>query len=274
MKHYLRSTLASRAVNVLLVGAGGSGSRMLENLACLHRAMVALGHPGGLMVTVLDPDTVSTANVGRQAFFPSDVGSYKAITLVNRANMSLGTVQWRALVGKLGTKSTGMGQFDLVIGAVDNRSGRLAIVRSLERSSGGPTYYLDMGNKSGDGQVVLGEVIASGRKTDDKWRLPHVGELFPELIDSALDKVEDDTPSCSLAEALEKQSLYINTAMAMYAANILTQLFKYGELTHHGVFVNLDGMTAMPLEISQEAWARLGVQRTGRRQKVVQPSRK
>jgi PRTRC genetic system ThiF family protein len=274
MKHYLHSALATRAVKVLMVGAGGSGSRMLENLICLHRAMVALGHPAGLLVTVLDQDTVSPANVGRQAFYPSDVGSYKAVTLVNRANMALGTVQWRAVVGKINTKTTGLGNFDLVIGAVDNRSARLAIVRSLERAGGGIRYYLDMGNRSADGQVVLGEVASGTRKTDSEWRLPHVGELFPELIDAARDKVEDDIPSCSLAEALEKQSLYVNTGVSLFASNILWQLLTKGELTNHGAFVNLEHMTVMPLEISHEAWARFGVERTGRRQKLVQPSRK
>ena len=274
MKHYLHNALATRAVKVLLVGAGGSGSRILENLVCLHRAMVALGHPAGLAVTVLDQDTVSPANVGRQAFYPSDVGSYKSITLANRANMALGSVQWRAVVGRITTKSTGMGEFDLVIGAVDNRSARLAILRSLERAGGGQRYWLDMGNRSSDGQVVLGEVTSGGRKTDSEWRLPHVGELFPELIDAALDKVADDIPSCSLAEALEKQSLYVNTGVSLFASNVLWQLFTKGELTHHGAFVNLDHMTVMPLEISKEAWARFGIKRNGRREKLVHPSRK
>jgi PRTRC genetic system ThiF family protein len=242
---------------------------MLEHLVCLHRAMLALGHPYGLDVTLIDDDRVSESNVGRQAFYPCDVGSYKALTLVNRANMALGTTTWQAKVHRLNTHSGGLDQVDLLIGAVDNRAARLAMLRCLERTSGGTRYYLDLGNRAGDGQVVLGEVTSDKRKTDDVWRLPHVGELFPELIQKKLDNVEDDLPSCSLAEALEKQSLFVNQGVSLFAANILWQLFTKGELTSHGAFVNMDYMTVMPISIDHEMWARFGVTRTGKREKVV-----
>lgn len=274
MKHTIHSHLVSRAVKVLLVGGGGTGSRMLEQLVCLHRAMVAKGHPGGLQVTLLDDDRVSTANVGRQAFYPTDVGSYKAITLINRANLLMGTTQWEAQVGRINTATSGICRFDLVIGCVDNRTARLAMLRSLERAGGGTRYYLDLGNRKGDGQVVLGEVNSGIRKGDDLTRLPHVGELFPELIDAALDKQEDDTPSCSLAEALEKQSLFINPAVSLFASTLLWQLFTTGEIENQGAFVNLDNLTVMPLAIDAETWARFGVKRTGKREKVQQPSRR
>lgn len=274
MKHYLHPALANKAVKILLVGGGGSGSRMLENLMNLHRAMLALGHPYGLDVTLLDDDRVSPANVGRQAFYPTDVGSYKAITLINRANMAMGDTRWSAAVGRLTTKATGIGSFDMVIGAVDNRAARLAILRCLERTSGGKRYYLDLGNMSSSGQVVLGEVTGGKRKTDDEWRLPHIGEMFPELIDRTLDREDDDTPSCSLAEALEKQSLYVNPAVSVFASNLLWQLFTAGEIENHGAFINLDRMTVMPMAIDKDVWSRFGVQRDGKRHKVHQPSRR
>ncbi len=274
MKHTIHRDLVSRPVKVLLVGGGGSGSRMLENLVCLHRAMLAKGHPGGLYVTLVDDDRVSQANVGRQAFYPTDVGSYKAITLINRANMALGTTCWSASVAKLSTGSTGVCQYDIVIGCVDNRAARLAMLRSLERAGSGIRYYLDLGNRNGDGQVVLGEVTSAKHKNDNLERLPHVGELFPELIDAALDRFEDDIPSCSLAEALYKQSLFINTAVSLFASNLLWQLFTKGEIENHGAFVSLDSMRVMPLAVDPETWARFGVQRSGKRMKVLQPSRR
>ena len=39
------------------VGAGGTGSHVLRRLANMHLAMVELGHPEGLDVLVVDPDT-------------------------------------------------------------------------------------------------------------------------------------------------------------------------------------------------------------------------
>jgi PRTRC genetic system ThiF family protein len=271
MKHYMHPELANKLIRIVLVGGGGSGSRMLENLICLHRAMLALGHPFGLSVTLIDCDQVSAANIGRQAFYACDIGSYKAMTLINRANMALGDTQWEAVVHKLTTKSGYLEGVDMVIGAVDNRSARLAILRLLEKGTGkgGSAYYLDLGNKASDGQVVLGEVNRSTRKTDPVHRLPHAGELFPELVMPSLDKLDDDVPSCSLAEALEKQSLYINTAVSLFASNILWQLFTKGEIEHHGAFVNLDCMTVMPIAVDPEMWARFGVKRNGKREKTL-----
>ena len=79
-----------RPVRVLLIGAGGTGSHLFGALMALDHALRALGHPGRLHVTVYDPDRVTAANLGRQAFWPADVGQNKAVTLVQRANLTLG----------------------------------------------------------------------------------------------------------------------------------------------------------------------------------------
>jgi len=267
--HSIAPHLLTRKVMVLLVGAGGTGSRILERLVCLHRALIAKGHPAGLEVTVVDPDTVSPANVGRQAFYPGDVGMYKADVLVNRANMALGDTQWASVPARVDTKSHL--QYDLVIGAVDNRSARLGILRGLESVRGGARYWLDTGNRTADGQVVLGQVTAGDRKTDDKLRLPHIGELYPEMIDPAAES-PDDGPSCSLAEALEKQSLFINPMVADCAMAILWNLFTQGRIDTHGAFINLERMVVSPLRVDPEVWARFGVDRDGKRRKVIRPS--
>lgn len=268
--HNIRPALLTRRVEVLLAGAGGTGSRILERLVCLHRALLAKGHPGGLMVTVVDPDVVSPANIGRQAFYPGDVGAFKADVLVNRANMALGDVRWEAARARIDTKS-GLQKFDLVIGAVDNRSARLGILRSLENCLGGPRYWLDTGNRANDGQVLLGEVPSRQRAKDDTLRLPHAGELYPELIDPAAED-KDETPSCSLAEALERQSLFINPTVSDFAMNLLWLLFTQGKLDTHGAFINLQRMMVTPLRVDPTMWARFGVVRDGRRHKVVRPS--
>jgi PRTRC genetic system ThiF family protein len=268
--HRIPSNLLSRQVKVLLVGAGGTGSRILEKLVCLHRALMAKDHPGGLHVVVVDPDTVSAANIGRQAFYPGDIGCYKADVLVNRANMALGNVRWDSEPAKLDTQSS-LDAFDLVIGAVDNRAARLGILRGLENCLGGARYWLDTGNRSNDGQVVLGQVPSRKRVTDDVERLPHIGELYPMLIDPAAEE-GDDIPSCSLAEALEKQSLFINSAVSDFAMQLLWTLFTQGQIDTHGAFINLQRMMVTPLRVDPVVWARFGVQRDGRRHKVVRPS--
>lgn len=270
--HMLDSRLLTRRVKVLLVGAGGTGSRMLEKLANLHRALLAKGHPGGFHVTVVDPDTVSSSNIGRQAFYPGDIGAYKADVLVNRINMSLGNTEWVSATCRLDTKAQ-IPEVDMVIGAVDNRAARLAILRTLENSGAGTRYWLDTGNKADTGQVVLGEVITRKRKTESVSRLPHIAEFYPEIIDPSTEQ-EDDTPSCSLAEALDKQSLFINTTVSDFAGNLLWQLFTQGGLDTQGVFINLKRSMVTPLRIDPEVWSRFGIQRDGVRRKIESPKTK
>ena len=61
-------------VTVFVIGAGGTGSQVITNLARMSMALQALGHPG-LHVTVFDPDTVSQANIGRQLFSENGTGT-------------------------------------------------------------------------------------------------------------------------------------------------------------------------------------------------------
>lgn len=249
MEHRLDLRLLNKQVRVVVVGAGGTGSQVVAGLAQLHFAMVSLGHQHGLHVTIVDDDLVSEANIGRQMFYPSDVGQPKATVLVNRVNLTMG-LTWEAKVGRLGSDSRL--NADIVIGCVDNRKARKSIMQALQNSGGG--YWLDFGNRQHDGQVILGEVGASwGPKR--KERLPHVGDLFPELVDPTLD-AGDDIPSCSLAEALEKQSLFVNRSVAVWGLNMLWELFRRGKLDYHGVFVNLQSGRASSLPVSPEAWAR------------------
>lgn len=251
MFHNIQRELVQRPVKVFVIGAGGTGSHVLTGLAQLHHAMLALGHPGGLDVKVCDGDVVSPTNVGRQMFFPSDIGRNKAEVLVQRLNMAMG-LNWQAIPEKWdssGNEGVGYNMPDLIIGCVDNRATR-RMIASLNPYN--PSYWLDMGNAQNGGQVILGQV--GGRAGG---RLPHVGDLYPEAIDPSLDG-KDDSPSCSMAEALEKQSLFINRAMALYGLNLLAELFRHGKIDYHGVFVSLKTARTTPLKIDPEAWRRMG----------------
>jgi PRTRC genetic system ThiF family protein len=73
----------SQTIRVVLAGAGGSDSEMLDGLAHIDRAICALGHPG-LRVSVYDPDTVSETNTVRQRFWTTDVCQNKAELLMHR----------------------------------------------------------------------------------------------------------------------------------------------------------------------------------------------
>lgn len=256
--HKLPAELLTKTIKVAVIGAGGTGSQVVTMLTQLDHAMRNTGHPGGLQVEVIDDDVVSESNIGRQNFYPTDVGHPKAAVLVHRINMSMG-LKWKASICRL-TASDRL-DHDLVLGCVDTRKARLAILRAMERGTNGLSYWLDFGNRRDSGQAVLGQVSKAGRKLNPDGKLPHVGELLPEVIDP--DYVDpEEGPSCSLAEALTKQSLFINRAVAVHGMSMLAELFRSGGLSHHGVFVNLATGITTSLKVSPEDWARFGYGRT------------
>lgn len=247
LKFKLPGRLLGKPVKIAVIGAGGSGSQIMTGLAQLHMTMLALGHPHGLDVVVYDDDLVSTSNIGRQMFLPPDVGRAKADVMVNRINMTMG-MNWTAQVERLtgGTYLTA----DLIIGCVDSRAARAAILECAQRSR--VALWMDLGNKQHDGQVILGEIPMQFDRAD-RVRIPTIADLFPETCDPSQDS-DDDGPSCSLAEALEKQSLFVNRGVVLYALNMLFELFRYGEISYHGVFVNLKTARSSPLPIDPVAW--------------------
>ena len=256
--HTIHPDLLTTQVNIALVGAGGNGSQMLTGLARLHTAMLALQHPAGLRVTVYDPDRVSESNVGRQLFSPSDIGQYKACVLVHRINCYYG-LDWEARPTRYTTPLTyGPDLTDIVISCVDSAASRREIENLLaERRTSTPHYWLDLGNRQSDGQVILGNPIAKfnqARIVDGKTKvvqplLPTVMDLFPELRNKRMK--EDDTPSCSLAESLEKQDLFINDHVTRWALHLLWTLFRTGRIEHHGYFINLTSGAVNPLPVPE-----------------------
>jgi PRTRC genetic system ThiF family protein len=249
MPHYTPSNLLNRRVSIALAGCGGNGSQMLTGLARLNHALTALGHPG-LHVRAFDPDTVGEANMGRQLFGRFDVGSSKAIVLVNRLNAFFG-LDWEAHFGRYDRNDNN--RPDILIVCVDSAKAR----HQISRLSSQPEYIMDMGNRAADGQVIFGQpdwpARAGLQDREGHVRLPSPYSVLPELVDVTVP--EDDTPSCGLAEALERQELFVNQAVVTPALNILWDFFRRGELTWHGAFVNLRTGTMRPLQVPAPAAA-------------------
>ena len=77
--------------------------------------------------------------------------------------------------------------------------------------------------------------------------LPFVTEEFGELLKDS--ESEDDTPSCSLAEALEKQDLFINSTLAQMGSSLLWSLFRNGLTENSGFFLNLRNFQSKPIKL-------------------------
>lgn len=299
MKHSLPSSFADNEVKIALVGCGGNGTQMLTGLARMHVALRSFGHPG-FKVTVFDPDRVSEANIGRQLFSYADVGQFKASLLVHRLNIFFG-LDWVAQPENFPNEAAQKHRreyeaFDIIIGCVDSAKSRREI-HSYGRqflSSGSATeframYWLDVGNLSNTGQVILGQFkpefsrnhTAPGRLIDalaptigkkdrnrkkgsKEWKewyqsilpthLPNVTDLFPSIMDASVPEV--DIPSCSLAEALESQDLFVNQAVTTFGLQLLWMFFRQGGIDHHGYFINLATGKVTPLPICKDTWER------------------
>jgi PRTRC genetic system ThiF family protein len=262
--HVLPSPLLSKTVVVDLVGVGGTGSQMLTGLARLHLALIALGHPHGLHVRAYDPDCVSESNIGRQLFAPSDVGRSKADILIHRLNCWFG-LNWTAHVERYAPTisrnwSDDLRNADIVITCVDTAAARRQIATSLTAmKSAAPTYWLDCGNGQQTAQVFLTEFVEPlmapirSKGMGDRLAkrkdlvLPRLQDQLPEIFDEEF--LEDNRPSCSLAEALEEQGLYINQHVATWALTLLERLFRDGQLTVCGYWINLLDGRVFPVPV-------------------------
>jgi PRTRC genetic system ThiF family protein len=206
----------------------------------------------------MDGDAISATNCIRQPFTRSEIGLNKALVLVNRLNMFWG-LKWEAIPDHLkpGTFISRSYTGDdlrahIVIGCVDTRAARAAIRDAVSNWST-VSYWLDLGNNADSGQFILGEPL-NQRNRRAKLRLRCAAELFPEIADPNLDN--DGEPSCSSAEALERQEPFVNSTLAQHALALLARLFRYGELSYHGGFINLATGAASVLKIDPQCWKR------------------
>jgi SAM-dependent methyltransferase len=145
-----------------------------------------------------------------------------------------------------------MSDFRLLDGT---RAARRAIHERVTGSRCSVCYWLDLGNSGG--QMVLGQPW-NWRNRRSAERLRTAAELFPELVDPSL---EDDGPSCSALEALDRQEPFVNSTLANLALVLLARLFRYGAIQEHGAFLNVAVQRVQPLNVDSNCWRRLSAPR-------------
>ncbi len=244
-------------ITVLVAGAGGTGSQVITSLARMSVALQALGHPG-LHLTAFDPDTVTEANIGRQLFSETELGLNKATALVTRVNRFFGYA-WEArecrypMITKEGDKSVPLA--NIIITCTDNTRSRLDLWRFLKKYrnikitmrkrrytgwiSGTPKPRASVGNiRSKISQPASSEYLP----------MPRMNVITEEVSYSTI-REEDSGPSCSLAEALRKQDLFINSMLAQIGCDILWRMFREGRTFYRGAYLNLDTLRVNPIPV-------------------------
>jgi len=242
--NYLLNPTHPATVN--LIGVGGTGSQVLTALSRIRHTLIALGHPG-FHVTAYDPDIVTEANLGRQLFSESEIGLNKAAILTSRINRFF-SIGWQAVPDVYRNEPA-----NIIITCTDNVKSRMDIASELlSKPDKGYDYkklmyWMDFGNTQNTGQVILGTFGEIAQPKSKKYipagKLPCITERFD------LTKVDEKNagPSCSLAEAIEKQDLFINSTLANAGAKLLWKLFREGMTDYAGVFLNMDTMKMNPV---------------------------
>lgn len=231
--HWIR-----KPVEICLIGVGGTGSEVLTSLARIDYAIRELGHPG-LHVTVWDGDVVERPNIGRQAFYPADLGHNKALITIQRINYLYGR-DWVAMPRMFNIDENNM-NCDLMITCVDVAQFRADLAK-CQNNRYSRCLWLDTGNGESTGQVILGRL---GHANENPIKLPSVFDFYPELDGM----VDNNTPSCSMEEALANQDLPINRAIANVAMQLIWSLLRHGGLDHQGAYFDIRKGTQTPINI-------------------------
>ena len=260
--HFTDSDLINPTNPILvnLIGAGGTGSKVLTALMEMNHSLIELGH-AGLQIRLWDDDVITQANLGRQRFAECEIGLYKSVALINRANRFSGT-NWKAETVKFEKdrldKLPENAGASIYISCVDSVKARFGIADILNILNNGkaysnrPRYWLDFGNSQHTGQVLLSTIGRIKQPNSEKYEtvasLPFITDEFGELLKQS--EEQDDTPSCSLAEALEKQDLFINSSLVQMGCSLLWGLFRNGMTEYRGFFHNLKEFNTHPIKVT------------------------
>lgn len=260
--HFTDSNLINptNPVTVNVIGAGGTGSKVITALLEMNHSLIELGH-AGLFVRLWDDDIITQANLGRQRFAECETGLYKSVAIINRVNRFAGT-NWKAEATKFEKDSLDRlpdhAGASIYISCVDSVKARFEIADILHSLNNGkaysnrPRYWLDFGNSQHTGQVTLSTIETIQQPKSEKYEtvasLPLVTEEYGDLLKQS--EEQDDTPSCSLAEALEKQDLFINSSLVQMGCSLLWSLFRNGMTPYRGFFHNLKDFTTHSIKVA------------------------
>jgi hypothetical protein len=264
-------------VQVILMGAGGTGARVATMLSKMLRR--------NDRIVIIDPDVVEERNLHRQHFIQRDVGRMKSQVIGDRLKIEAARVgfQVESIVGALTTDVLAniWHSFQdcdyvapIVLGCVDNRTARAEVWKLLSGGDYTPMAYIDAGNELRGGQVVLSlstwpmwSVMGENFRAvwDDKRKglspaqvqeyrgdlsgfQGHVSaatlhNLFPALL-----KREEKTegPACELV--IDLQSVAANALAATWMGVMLSWLVDEVPTSTLGVaFSSLGTMTTFPV---------------------------
>ena len=111
-------------------------------------------------------------------------------------------------------------------------------------------YWMDFGNARTTGQVLIGNIRGKILQpvSNEYLPIPRMNVITEEVRYSTI-KEKDSGPSCSLAEALQKQDLFINSILAQTGCDILWRMLREGRTFYRGAYLNLDTLRINPIPV-------------------------
>lgn len=255
-----------KQIEFYLVGCGGTGSWLAPSLCRIARTLNEQGKATTLIF--IDPDAVERKNVLRQNFCDAEIGLNKAQTLALRYSLSWG-VEIQALPALFDSQIVARDYYQrehklkIIIGCVDNAIARQSITRALSQYQSWHTrdvatelWWLDCGNHSNSGQVLIGSHLST---EIDVYKFHELGCIrlpapclqHPELLKPKPEELSDSSVSCAELALLNAQSLSINQCMAAEAASYLVQLVT-GKLNRLATYLDLNSGFATSTFITED----------------------
>lgn len=229
-------------INLIIIGAGGTGGHLFDSVARLAYGMNADPERPDLHLTLVDGDEVEEKNLLRQNFVLDDLGENKAEALAYRYKdqMDISTnviTEFFTSPDQITALFDMNADFNVIVGAVDNHYARYLIEQSMiQNKDSANVVWVDSGN--GD---RFGQVIVSG--SENVLQVEKIKELIPshESPKSPFEKYPDEFMdfsgsngdvtqlSCELSAISAPQNIATNIVAATTVFMILNKLFA-GEL--------------------------------------------
>lgn len=264
---------AGRPFRVIVVGAGGTGGRLIPGMMQVLRR--------GDEVAIVDGDHVEDRNLLRQNFRQRDIGENKAEVMARRYAREGIQVDAHATMADKDTltqlqrpRSPGTGVAGtILIGCVDNWRARLAMHNFMSSGGGGSKLWIDAGNERRGGQVLLTTRSWPSKVNDLQtgkqfptagWTIPGMQVGMPQLLDptpwhcvrcdvqnegTAALCVQCKQPEASCADRIDIQTVAVNQLSATAILNILSQILYKVPFNSAGAFFSTQNtMTPISLD--------------------------
>ena len=284
--------------NIVIIGGGGTGSRLIPPLAQLVRSSIRKNNPLSwiekINIHIIDGDVVETKNLVRKNFISPDVGKNKAVVLAERYSKGfdipiaaipkflmeeedLDPWNYESPTGKASLGN--IFKSAVIILAVDSAKARKRILNEvIAADPSGNQFWIDAGNEDDFGQIKC-------FTSHTLWATLYRGDPAPASIAEYLLKGMPDKIPCRmdipfipfderyyhhLGESVEEkscadlpQTLAINTAMSTLILCTLQNFLQMRPISYECQRFSLNGsMTTTqlsPLLLAKRAFGRNGI---------------